>query len=47
MTKAAHRMRRRYGELFRQEIAQTVAGPGEVEDELKHLFAVLSGGREA
>ena len=41
---AVHRMRRRYGELFREEIAQTVAGPGEVEEELKHLFAVLSGG---
>jgi RNA polymerase sigma-70 factor (ECF subfamily) len=40
---AMHRMRRRYRELFREEIAQTVAGPGEVEDELKHLFAVLSG----
>ena len=39
---AVHRMRRRYSELFRQEIAQTVAGPGEVEDELKHLLAVLS-----
>ena len=38
-----HRMRRRYRELFREEIAQTVAGPGEVEDELKHIFAVLSG----
>ena len=37
-----HRMRRRYRELFREEIAQTVAEPGEVEDELKHLFAVLS-----
>lgn len=41
---AVHRMRRRYRELFREEIAQTVAGPREVEDELKHLFAVLSGG---
>ncbi len=39
-----HRMRRRYRELFREEIAQTVAGPGEVEDELKHIFAVLGGG---
>ena len=39
---AVHRMRRRYRELFREEIAQTVAGPGEVEDELNHLFAVLS-----
>jgi RNA polymerase sigma factor (sigma-70 family) len=38
-----HRMRRRYRELFREEIAQTVAGPGEVDDELKHVFAVLSG----
>jgi len=36
------RMRLRYRELFREEIAQTVAGPGEVEDELKHVFAVLS-----
>jgi RNA polymerase sigma-70 factor (ECF subfamily) len=39
---AVHRMRRRYRELFREEIAQTVAGPGEVEDELNHIFAVLS-----
>ena len=39
---AVHRMRLRYRELFREEIAQTVAGPREVEDELKHLFAVLS-----
>ncbi len=39
---AVHRMRRRYRELFREEIAQSVAGPGEVEEELKHLFAVLS-----
>ena len=39
---AVHRMRRRYRELFREEIAQTVDGPGEVEDELKHVFAVLS-----
>lgn len=39
---AVHRMRRRYRELFREEIAQTVAGADEVEDELKHIFAVLS-----
>lgn len=39
---AVHRMRRRYRELFREEIAQTVASPREVDDELKHLFAVLS-----
>jgi RNA polymerase sigma-70 factor (ECF subfamily) len=39
---AVHRMRRRYRELFREEIAQTVAGPAELEDELKHLFSLLS-----
>jgi len=40
---SVHRMRRRYRELFREEIAQTVAGPGELEAELKHIFSVLSG----
>ncbi len=39
---AVHRMRRRYRELFREEIAQTVAGPNEVEDELNYLYAVLN-----
>ena len=42
MKKAAQRMRRRYHQLFRDEIAQTVATPGEVEEELRHLCAVLS-----
>jgi RNA polymerase sigma factor (sigma-70 family) len=40
---AVRRMRRRYRELFREEIAQTVDGASELEDELKHLFGVLSG----
>jgi RNA polymerase sigma-70 factor (ECF subfamily) len=38
---AVHRLRRRYGELLRDEIAQTVSQPGEVEDEIRHLKAVL------
>ncbi|MAG93033.1 MAG: RNA polymerase subunit sigma-24, partial [Planctomycetaceae bacterium] len=38
---AASRMRRRYRELLREEIAQTVAGPDDVDDELRNLFAVL------
>jgi RNA polymerase sigma-70 factor (ECF subfamily) len=38
---AAHRLRKRYRELFREEIARTVADPGEVEAELRHLIAVL------
>jgi RNA polymerase sigma factor (sigma-70 family) len=36
------RMRRRYGELLRAEIARTVSTPEEVEDELRALFAALS-----
>ena len=40
---AVHRMRRRYGELVREEIAATVASPAEVEDELRHLLGVVSG----
>ena len=42
VNKAVQRMRQRYSELFRQEIAQTVATPGEVEEELRHLCDVLS-----
>jgi RNA polymerase sigma-70 factor (ECF subfamily) len=38
---AVHRLRQRYGELVRDEIAQTVATPGEVDEELRYLFAVL------
>ena len=38
---AVHRLRRRYGELLRAEIAQTVSSPGEVEAELRHLFTAL------
>ncbi len=41
---AAHRLRRRYRELLREEIANTVAGPEEVEEELRHLFAALAKG---
>ena len=40
--KAAQRMRRRYHQLFREEIAHTVASPGEVDEELRHLCTVLS-----
>jgi len=38
---AAHRLRERYGELVRQEIAQTVTNQSEMEEELRHLFAAL------
>ncbi len=38
---AFHRLRKRYRELMRDEIAQTVAVPGDVEDELRHFISVL------
>lgn len=38
---AYHRFRARYRELLREEIANTVAVPGDVEDELRHLIAAL------
>jgi len=38
---AFRRLRRRYRELLRDEIAQTVAVPSDIEDELRHLIAVL------
>ena len=39
---AVHRLRQRYRQLLHDEIAQTVAEPGEVNEELRHLFAVLA-----
>jgi len=38
---AFHRLRQRYRVLLREEIAHTVAQPGDVEDELHHLVSVL------
>ena len=38
---AVHRLRKRCRELLREEIAQTVAEPDDVEDELRHLFTAL------
>ncbi|MFT3782617.1 MAG: sigma-70 family RNA polymerase sigma factor [Nibricoccus sp.] len=38
---AACRLRRRYRELFRDEIAQTVSHPDEIEDEISHLLSAI------
>lgn len=38
---ALHRLRRRYRDLIRDEVAQTVSGPQEVEEELRHLIALV------
>ena len=40
--KAVQRLRARFREAVRYEIAQTVATPEEVEDEWRHLWSVLS-----
>lgn len=40
---AVHRLRQRYGELLREEIAHTVARPEEIEEELRYLVRALSG----
>ena len=39
---AVHRLRERYRELFREEVASTVEAPSEINDEVRHLFAVLT-----
>jgi RNA polymerase sigma factor (sigma-70 family) len=39
---AVHRLRQRYRQLLREEIANTVTEPGEVDEELRHLFAILA-----
>jgi RNA polymerase sigma-70 factor (ECF subfamily) len=41
LRQAFHRFRHRYQILLREEIGHTVADPGEIEDELRHLIAVL------
>jgi RNA polymerase sigma factor (sigma-70 family) len=39
---AIHRLRKRYREVFRQEIADTVVDPADVDSELRYLAAVLT-----
>jgi len=38
---ACYRMRHRYRQLLREEIANTVMVPADIEDELRHFVAVL------
>jgi len=45
--KQLHNLRRRYRWLIREEVAQTVENPGDVEDEIRHLCATLAAGIEA
>jgi len=39
---AAHRLRHRFSERFRTEVANTVSDPAEIEDEIRHLLAAVS-----
>jgi len=38
---AVHRLRRRYRELLREEIVNTIDDPKEIDDEIRSLFAAL------
>ncbi len=40
---AIHRLRRRYRELLRDEIAQTVTSDDQIDEEIRDLFAALGG----
>lgn len=40
---AVHRLRGRYRELLRQEIARTLADPAQADEEMRALFAALAG----
>ena len=40
---AVHRLRKRFRAIFREEIAQTVSTPGEIEEEVRYLMGVLAG----
>ena len=42
--KLLHRLRQRYRELLRGEVADTVADPAEVDDEIRYLCAALAAG---
>jgi RNA polymerase sigma-70 factor (ECF subfamily) len=39
---AVHRLRRRYGELFSSEVANTVSSPTEIHDEMRYLLGAVS-----
>src|SRR4029453_18408102 len=41
VSQAFHRFRQSYQSLLREEIAHTVATPGDIENELRHLIAVI------
>ncbi len=41
---AVHRLRRRFGALLREEVGQTVADSGQIDEEIRYLLSVLTTG---
>jgi RNA polymerase sigma factor (sigma-70 family) len=39
---AIHRLRLRYGEIFREEVARTILDVEDLDEEIRHLLAVMS-----
>lgn len=42
LQKTVQRLRGRYGEILRREIAHTVASPNDIDDELRDLLVIVS-----
>lgn len=40
---AVHRMRKRFGQLLRDEVGRTVDDPGRIDEEIRYLFAAIDG----
>jgi RNA polymerase sigma-70 factor (ECF subfamily) len=40
---AVHRLRKRFREIYREEISQTLSDQADVAGELRHLAAALAG----
>lgn len=41
--KMVSRLRQRYRELFREEVAQTVTSPADIDEEIGYLLGCISG----
>jgi RNA polymerase sigma-70 factor (ECF subfamily) len=44
---AVHRLRKRYRQVLRSEIAKTVADAGQVDEEIRYLLVILARGEKA
>jgi hypothetical protein len=40
---AIHRLRRRFAQSLREEIARTVTSPEQIEEEIRYLLAAIRG----